>query len=296
MRRKHQVDCPPVNGLVAYVFVLVLIPLANRVVAADVPFVIETSRLVQVNSVEGLPSDVKKILGRQMSGIQGFADKWGGFNKTDVVDERLPMRRFITGGAGPSSALVAYEQGGRGYSIHAVAFALEKSGGWIKVGEWALQENPYSLRGLLELVDSRHYGYRLKSQPFRREGPLREVNLSDQEVREIQAATLEVLPGSLLNISGVVRGCPCEEGLECSDQVWVVAHRTGHTQGLELSRINERWQIGVVQQWWLNYEKIRNIPTPEAYRKALQKLDASFPICANKPAASIQEAASRSRS
>jgi hypothetical protein len=273
---------------------LVLIPLATRAAAADVPFVIDTARLVQVVSVEGLPMDVRKLLGRQKSGIEGFADKWGEFNKTDLIDERLPMRRFIVGGAGPSSALVAYEQGGLGYSIKAAAFALDRSG-WVKVGEWVLPENPYNLRGLLELVDSRHYSYRPRPLPIRRDGPLREVNLSDQEVREIQAATLEVLPGSLLNISGVVAGCPCEEGLECADQVWVVAHRTGYTQGLELSHINGRWRIGVVQQWWLDFEKIRNIRTSAGYSKAMQKLDDSFPRCANKPAAAAQ-AASRPHS
>ena len=273
---------------------IVLTAMPRVAAAAEIPFVIDTSRLVQVNSVEGLPPDVKKILGRQKTGIEGFADKWDKFNKTDVIDPRLPLRRFNTGGAGPTSALVAYEQGGREYSIHATAFALERSG-WTAVGEWTLQEHPYTLFGLLELVDSAHYGYRVKSRPLRRDGPLRELNLSDQETREIQAATLEVFPGSLLNISGVVTGCPCEEGVECSDQVWVVAHRTGHTQGLELSRIDGHWEIGRVQQWWLSFEQVQRIRTPEKHSKAMQELNDSFPMCVNKPALATQEAASRPR-
>ena len=80
---------------------------------------------MEVHSVEGLPMDVKRMLGRQKAGVEGLADKWEPFNKTDVIDARLPMRRFTTGGAGPSSALLAYEQGGRGYSVHAAAFYAE---------------------------------------------------------------------------------------------------------------------------------------------------------------------------
>jgi hypothetical protein len=75
--------------------------------------------------------------------------------------------------------------------------------------------------------------------------------MSDQEIREIQAATVEVFPGSLLDISGIVTGCPCEEGLKCSDQVWVVAHRAGHTHGLELSRVNGHWVVGTGSEIWM---------------------------------------------
>jgi hypothetical protein len=80
-------------------------------------------------------------------------------------------------------------------------------------------ENPSSLRGLLELVDSKQYPSRGKTRPNRRDGPLREPNVSDEEVREIQAATHEVFPGSIVNIFAVVTGCLCEEGWACSDQL-----------------------------------------------------------------------------
>lgn len=277
-----------VNTIARYLFAMVLVTLATRAAAADTPFVIDTRQLVEVKTVEALPRDVKRLLGRQKSGVEGFADRWDKFNKTDVVNEKLPMRRFLVGGAGAISALVAYEQGGRAYSIHASAFALESSG-WTEVGKWTLRENPYSLRKLLESVDSEHYPSSvLRPGPGRRDGPLRKANLSDQETREIQAATLEVFPGSLLNISGVVSGCPCEEGPACSDQVWVVAHRPGHTQGLELSRIDGHWMIGIVQQWWLSYEQIQSLWRTAAYSKALQTLNDSFPVCA-KPAPSIPE-------
>ena len=278
-----------VNTLAGYLFAMVLVALATCAAAAGAQFVIDTSRLVQVQSVEGLPADVKKALGRQKTGIDGLADGRERFNKTDVVDNKLPMRRFIVAGVGPESVLVAYEEGGRAYSIHAEAFALKNSG-WIQVGKWKLRENPKTLYGLLDLVYSDRYPTR--AQPRRKDGPLREVNLSDQETREIQAAALDVVPGSLLNISGAVAGCPCEEGPACSDQVWVVAHRPGHTQGLELSRIDGHWMIGVVQQWYLNLEQIQSMRRTEAYGKALQSLNDSFPICPNKPPALIPEAVS----
>jgi tetratricopeptide (TPR) repeat protein len=92
------------------------------------------------------------------------------------------------------------------------------------------------------------------TRPTRRDGPLREVNLSDEEVREIQAAAHGVVPEALVNISGVVSGCPCEDGAGCSDQVWIVAHRPGLMKGLQLSRMGGHWAVGPVQQWWLEFE------------------------------------------
>jgi hypothetical protein len=55
--------------------------------------------------------------------------------------------------------------------------------------------------------------------PVRRDGPLREADLSDEEAREIQGVAHVVVPDALVNISGVVTGCPCEDGTGCSDQV-----------------------------------------------------------------------------
>jgi hypothetical protein len=50
--------------------------------------------------------------------------------------------------------------------------------------------------------------------------------IRSEEVREIQAAAHGVVPGALVNISGVVTGCPCEDGTGWSDQVWIVAYRS----------------------------------------------------------------------
>jgi len=206
---------------------------------------------------------------------------------------------------------LAYEQGGRSHSFHAVAFSLRRSG-WSQAGEWTLNGNPYTPRAVLEVVDSKNYpngvawkkfsllAERLqKTRPARRDGPLRELNLSDTEVREIQSVVLRILPGSILNISGVVTGCPCEEGPGCSDQVWTVAHRAGKTSGLQLSRINGQWALGVVQQWWSDKEKLeqwwsdsakregaRSYSAYVVYDKAQQALYDRFPVCTAEPASS----------
>jgi hypothetical protein len=86
---------------------------------------------------------------------------------------------------------------------------------------WTLQEKPYDLRGLLQLIENQiNPTHQTVTRPIRREDSLRELNISEDEVREIQSAALQVSPGSIVNISGVVTGCPCEDGLGCSDQVW----------------------------------------------------------------------------
>jgi hypothetical protein len=125
------------------------------------------------------------------------------------------------------------------------------------------------------------------SRPARRDEPLRYANLSDVEVREIQRVTHGVIPDAYVNISGVVTGCPCEDGPACTDQVWVVAYGAGEMKGLQLSRINRHWSIGPVQQWWLDDDAL------EAYRGRYSSLgqywamraqhEDQFPVCAIAP-------------
>jgi hypothetical protein len=290
MRRNPQYRLP-VSALVAFW----LLTSATSGVAADPSFYINLFSMVEVGSIEGFPADVKKILGRQNIGAGGIADRWEKFNATDVVDNHLPMRRFITGGSGTVFAVVAYEQGGRGHSIRAATFGMRRSG-WVMEGQWTLQEKPYDLRGLLQLIENQiNPTHQTVARPIRRENPLRELNINEDEVLEIQSAALQVYPGSIVNISGVVTGCPCEDGLGCSDQVWIVAHKPGYSQGLQMSRVNGHWGIGVVQQWWLNFDKLGalRVTSREAYDKALKNLYDSYPACVNKPTSSTQETASR---
>jgi hypothetical protein len=92
-------------------------------------------------------------------------------------------------------------------------------------------------------------------RPQRKDGPLRYRNISDDEVREIQGAASEVVGNVLVQIGGVTTGCPCEDGPNCTDQVWVQAEVHDKPLGLLLSRTKNHWVIGPVQRWWWRYEK-----------------------------------------
>jgi hypothetical protein len=119
--------------------------------------------------------------------------------------------------------------------------------------------------------------------PSRRDGPLRVDNIHDNEVRDIQAIAKVVLPGTIVNISGVVNECPCEDGPKCSDQVWILGHLPTATNTLELSKIDGRWMIGPVQQWWIEGAKLearrKSFSSEADFRRALLELTERFPAC-----------------
>jgi hypothetical protein len=125
----------------------------------------------------------------------------------------------------------------------------------------------------------------LDLSPGRRDTPLRELNISDEEVREVQAIAAHYLPRALVNISPVVGGCPCEEGRACTAQVYVLATSKGQTSGLQLSRTGQHWDVGVVQKWWLKRSAIQRQNTGNAFldyylaEKARNDLLEEFPMC-----------------
>lgn len=135
--------------------------------------------------------------------------------------------------------------------------------------------------------------YIFRTFPVRRDYPLREKNISDTEVREIEAVMKERFPGSIVHISGVVVGCPCEDGPKCSAQVWSVATRDAISDQVVLSRIDGRWAVGPLQAWWIVRERIvsefrkpvkkepedRRIDFREYRRRLNEHIDA-FPFCA----------------
>jgi hypothetical protein len=124
-------------------------------------------------------------------------------------------------------------------------------------------------------------------RPVRRDEPLREMNLSDNEVREIQGLVVDHLPKDMVNISPVVAGCACEEGPSCSAQVYVVAMNGDYHRGLQLSRVDDAWRIGAIQTWWLEYEALAPKLRKMELREALEKryaLANRFPACAAKTA------------
>jgi hypothetical protein len=117
--------------------------------------------------------------------------------------------------------------------------------------------------------------------------PLRAENLSDDEVREIQAVTFGIYPDAIANISEVTEGCPCEEGALCTSQIWVVANQNNQYRGLLLSRIDNKWTVGVIQRWWLEYRELRSrrrAGSRDEYRKLRDeqyRLEERFPVCAS---------------
>ena len=119
-------------------------------------------------------------------------------------------------------------------------------------------------------------------RPMRRDEPLRYVNISDYEVREIQLVAEKYLPKVLLNISPVVTGCPCEEGPQCTDQVYIVAESGQSSKGLQLSRVKNSWVVGSVQQWYLRYDELRARRPKMDYlnfMRAESELYREFPMC-----------------
>ena len=126
-----------------------------------------------------------------------------------------------------------------------------------------------------------------ETRPARRDWPLRYLNVSDKEVLEIKAAALEVVPRSIVNISGVTSGCPCEEGPACNAQVWIEAMGPDKSRGLQLSKIGPNWTIGTIQTWWLELESLQarraSFASNDDYKKAEDGWVDMFPECVVQP-------------
>ncbi len=131
-----------------------------------------------------------------------------------------------------------------------------------------------------------------ETQPRRRDSPLRYLNISDDEVRQIQLAVAAVEPQEFVSIGGVVTGCPVEEGPGCTDQVWVDLHRPDKTVGLLLSKVNDQWVIGVIQRWWLCNHDLdahrERFSSYSAYWAAKDELINHFPSCVAQTLVSAQ--------
>ena len=134
--------------------------------------------------------------------------------------------------------------------------------------------------------DSEWFRHIRTADPGRPNKPLRQENITDEEVREVQRAALEVYPDFIVNISGVTDGCDCEDGSNCTAQVWLALYREDHTRSLVLSKIDGHWKIGAVQRWWLQYSAHQSTnpgfgrgPTQIAWAQENQRLLDSFPAC-----------------
>lgn len=135
--------------------------------------------------------------------------------------------------------------------------------------------------------------YIYQSKPKQRDGPLRYLNLSDDESRQIQSAIAAVMTPQFVSIGGVVTGCPVLEGPSCTDQVWVLVHRTGKTVELQMSKIGNQWAIGPTQRWWLCDDDLEarrgRFSSYDAYQSAKNKLIDDFPQCSGSLTADTTE-------
>ena len=120
--------------------------------------------------------------------------------------------------------------------------------------------------------------------------PLREQNLSDVEVRQIEMVMNAYFPGAIVSIGGVTEGCNCAESPACSSQVAVTAYRPDRSAQFVLSRLNHRWGVGRLQAWWLEYEALFSSSRQErsgvnsrlidlSREERIQALHNTMPVC-----------------
>jgi hypothetical protein len=142
----------------------------------------------------------------------------------------------------------------------------------------------------LRCEDSGRYRYIKLTPPGPPNRSLRQDNISDEEVREVQRASLEVYPDFIVNISSVTEGCDCEDGATCTAQVWLALYRADQTRSLVLSKVDGHWKIGAVQGWWNRYnahQAARPLSRNAEWlpwQQENQRLLDSFPACPLAPA------------
>lgn len=127
---------------------------------------------------------------------------------------------------------------------------------------------------------------------------LREENIRDQEVKEIQGEVAARMLGDIRHIGPVWAECPCEEGPQCSGQVTVTLSKQERTTGVTFSKLADKWRVSVTEDWDRRYrafrEKYRNYSYGSSaeprkaknYVDELQALRNGMPECRGQPTAS----------
>ena len=105
--------------------------------------------LREVHSVAQIPALVRLSLGVDRPGLDGVADRGRPFNATDVVDQRVPMRRFLVAGQDGDTWLVAIEHGGRGYSVEVFLFIAQQP---TPREKWVLLDRPTNLAEVVRQI------------------------------------------------------------------------------------------------------------------------------------------------
>lgn len=108
----------------------------------------DAAQLTEVYYLGKLPSPIRHLLPSATGGLHGIADRGEHFNVTDVVDDRLPMRRFTLAAVGSTCALIAVEYGGIAHGFEVTEFRLTAAG-WQSVWRRPVVREPSSIAELL---------------------------------------------------------------------------------------------------------------------------------------------------
>jgi hypothetical protein len=112
----------------------------------------EKDEIVQTASIKSLPASVQHLLGVGVAGLDGIADAGETFNVSDLVDDRFPMRRYVAGGFGRTSALVQIEVGGRSHYYQLLVIE-QADGDWKIRRRWVLDKSMRSLTSMAAYAD-----------------------------------------------------------------------------------------------------------------------------------------------
>jgi hypothetical protein len=266
-------------------------------VKSDLP--VDGHGLKEIRHLSELPHELASVVGWHHKEDDRISDLE---REPSVANPGSFDRWFVLGGVREKYALIAIEERGayRSYDrIHADAFSLVGAE-WVFAGESVLSARPHTVEELLQLLHSREsqtltarwqkslrdrdlQRRMAESDPARhRLSRLRDIDIGDEEIRQIEGVVRDLMPGAIVMISGVAKGCTCEDGPGCSAQVWIAVHLPKQTRSLELSDINDHWDLGPVQRWFLESAELKrsNYPTYADYAAARNALNDRYPMCA----------------
>ncbi len=117
----------------------------------------------EVRALAGLPPTIKSTLGVGRPGLDGVADRGQSFNVTDMVDDRVPMRRLLSAGRDGDNWIVAIERGGRGYSVEVFLFSAHEAA---PKQTWVLRDLGDRPTTLAQVVQQMvRWGHGMKANP-----------------------------------------------------------------------------------------------------------------------------------
>src|ERR1700689_5470442 len=172
--------------------------------------------LEEVRHISKLPPDLAKTLGWQSNDKDTIGDLE---REPGASNPKLLNRWFVLGGLSKTYSFDAGKDS-PAYSFirrfHATSFTLVGSE-WVVSGEWVLSAVPHTVAELAQLFgspDSQTVTTRWRNwqhdrdldqriarsappQSYRTGMPLRKININDEEVRQIQAVVLELIPGAI---------------------------------------------------------------------------------------------------